>query len=236
MTYEQLPAELAQALVLAMQEMDWPNMVPAYAEIPQRKGGALWKHHDALTVADCEQLTEHHTRAARRQWESFLAKPNPAKAKRFGFHAVRANVYRCTYIEKMKIPREEWPKLTVAEIIAKFNFDHIVFEAIGGPTAPHNLDPILKEEHQAKTPDDLKAIAKGKRIQRERAAHADTMARKSGRAAEASPGEATHVEPGPDRATRARSGKRSRSVPGSRDTPYRKKFNGRTELRHAPAD
>lgn len=61
---------------------------------------------------------------------------------------------------------EEAQKLTDAEIIAKYHFDHYpIPHALGGPDRAWNLQPLPKDTHGEKTAKiDIPRIAKAKRI------------------------------------------------------------------------
>lgn len=123
------------------------------------------------------------------------------------------------------IPHEEAKTLTAKQIISRFQFDHYpIREVDGGPTEPWNLDPLLTLEHRKKTAKiDLPQIAKGKRIRKAEVEHGERMAHKSGLA--------ERREPPRDAKGRSRA-----TIPGSRNSPYKRKFNGKTERRHAPAN
>lgn len=63
------------------------------------------------------------------------------------------------------IPHTEAKTMTADEIVARFDFDHVVFHAIGGDIRPSNLTPRLRAEHRDKTAKvDIPAIAKVKRL------------------------------------------------------------------------
>ncbi|UYO50282.1 HNH endonuclease [Rhodopseudomonas palustris] len=61
---------------------------------------------------------------------------------------------------------EEAQKLTAAQIISRFEFNHYpIPHALGGPDAPWNLEPLPKAEHRQITADvDIPRIAKVKKI------------------------------------------------------------------------
>jgi hypothetical protein len=61
---------------------------------------------------------------------------------------------------------EDSKKMTADEIIARFQFDHGIAHAQGGPDEPWNLTPLPIDEHRIKTATiDVPRIAKSKRIQ-----------------------------------------------------------------------
>ena len=118
------------------------------------------------------------------------------------------------------ISHDEARLMTADQIISLFHFDHDPIREIdGGPAAAWNLTPRLIADHRRKTAKvDLPQIAKGKRIRRAEARHAEAMAMRGGQAAA--------VEfPTPVRA------RRKSVIPGSKASPYRKKFSGRVEMR-----
>lgn len=76
----------------------WPELVPAFAEIPVSNGEILFHKYDDLTVADCTQATEFYIRKAidiLRGWERRRSK---VLAGRAGRAIVWARVFRCRYI------------------------------------------------------------------------------------------------------------------------------------------
>lgn len=127
------------------------------------------------------------------------------------------------------ISRERAKTMTAAEIIAQFECDHDVLVAFADKTRPDrvnhptNLTMRPKPEHREKTAKrDVPAVAKSKRLIKSEKLHADIMAQKAGLA----PRE-TGAAP---RAPRSSWGG-ARPIPGSRNSPYKRKLNGRTELR-----
>lgn len=63
------------------------------------------------------------------------------------------------------IPYEDARRMTADEVVSLFNFDHGIYEAIGGPTAHWNLTPRFIAEHRRKTAKiDRPAIAKSDRL------------------------------------------------------------------------
>ena len=90
------------------------------------------------------------------------------------------------------IPFAEARTMTAREIIARFDFDHAVYHAFGGPSEAWNLTPRLRAEHREKTKRDLANIAKVKR----------GIAKRQGRR------------------------KKSRPIPGSRNSPWKKPMRG----------
>lgn len=93
-----LPHAVLVEVVRQQDLMGWPDMVPAYAEVPHPDGEArFWRYQD-LTVATCEQLVEHHTRQARAALERFAKRETRKSLRAAGRHIVYARLYRCTYM------------------------------------------------------------------------------------------------------------------------------------------
>lgn len=70
------------------------------------------------------------------------------------------------------IPRDKSKHMTAGEIIAMFEWNHIVHHAIGGSDHPSNIEPLLAPEHRAVTAArDIPQIAKTKRIARQHQEH-----------------------------------------------------------------
>lgn len=77
------------------------------------------------------------------------------------------------------IPFRDAQKMTVAEILARVQWDHGVWHSIGGSIHPTNLTPRLLADHKRKTDKvDIPAIAKGKRVARKQAQHLTRMTEK----------------------------------------------------------
>lgn len=88
--------------------------------------------------------------------------------------------------------------------------------ATGGLDHPANYWFTLREVDAIETPKDISRIAKGKRLQKREAKHAERLAEKYGEVF-------TGTGKNPKR--------KGRPMPGSRDSRWRKKLNGRVELR-----
>lgn len=110
------------------------------------------------------------------------------------------------------ISHDEAKMLTAHQIVSLFDFDHYpIEERDGGPAVAWNLTPRLKPEHRKKTGADAKRRAKGKRLQKAQAAHVEAIAAK---------------------ASEFPARTRQKSVmPGSRASKYKRKLNGKVELR-----
>jgi hypothetical protein len=97
-TLRELPAEIVAAVVEHERRMDYPDFVPTYAEVPHPDGVTRFKHRHSLTVADCEQLVEFHTRRARSAittWDRTRSRQAAGKA---GKNILYARLYRCLYM------------------------------------------------------------------------------------------------------------------------------------------
>lgn len=57
-------------------------------------------------------------------------------------------------------------RVPAVEVIALFDMHHIRFHSIDRDDRWHNLHPMLRAEHKARTPKDISAIAKVKRLAR----------------------------------------------------------------------
>ena len=125
--------------------------------------------------------------------------------------------------------------MSAKQINALFDFDHVVYHAIGGTNHPSNLVPRLRAEHRAKTAKiDIPAIAKGKRLEKDQHAFREKILAKAG--------QETVSEAGPeDNAARKQkkwkytvvSGPKLRSqpMPFGRKSAKRKKLSGKIEDR-----
>lgn len=110
------------------------------------------------------------------------------------------------------ISHDEAKMLTAHQIVSLFDFDHYpIEEQDGGPAVAWNLTPRLKPEHRKKTGADAKRRAKGKRLQKAQAAHIEAMAAKVSERPEAQ--------------------RRTAVIPGSRASKWKRKLNGKVELR-----
>lgn len=95
-----VPLAIVREVVRQQEALGWPEVVPAYAEVPRPGGKVVFKTHAALTVADCEQLVEHHARQARAAIARFTNTESPTTAKSAGWHILRTRLYRCEYLGK----------------------------------------------------------------------------------------------------------------------------------------
>lgn len=80
-------------------KLQWPKLVPKYAEIPDARGRILWHLYDDLTTALCEQATEFHVRKGRAAIRRWQANRSRRTARAAGRHIVWARIYRCRYLD-----------------------------------------------------------------------------------------------------------------------------------------
>jgi len=117
------------------------------------------------------------------------------------------------------IPRDRAKGMTADQIVAEFEAitqnDHITPRALGGTDHVSNMQPLVEGEHAVKTKGDVKAIAKTRRISPRQEEFRRRCLAKAGQ-----------VEDEPPRWK-----KKGRPMPGSRDSPFRKKINGSVERR-----
>jgi hypothetical protein len=118
------------------------------------------------------------------------------------------------------IPRDRAKGMTADQIVAEFEAitqnDHITPRAMGGSDHVSNMQPLLEGEHAVKTKGDVKNIAKTRRITPRQEAFRRAMLAKAGQVEGDEP---------------QRRKKKGRPMPGSRDSPFRKKINGSVERR-----
>ncbi len=114
------------------------------------------------------------------------------------------------------ISYEESKRMSEDDILARFSWDHDpVPHAEGGPDEPWNLVPRPKEEHAEKTAKvDVPTIAKGKRLRASVAAFEEAMEAKAGRA----------EKPAAER-------RKGRAMPGTRESGFKRRLDGRVERR-----
>lgn len=85
--------KLIAEVVRQQDEMGWPEMVPAWAELPTK----LFKCHRDLNVGDCEQIVEWRTRRAHKWLRRFMATQDPMAMKNAARNILLARLYRCQY-------------------------------------------------------------------------------------------------------------------------------------------
>lgn len=98
-----VPHEIQLEAIREQESLRWPEFVPAYAEIPRPGGKTVWQSYENLTIADCEQLVEHHSRKAIKAIERFEQTRSKISARTAGHHIIYARLYRCTYLSLMGI-------------------------------------------------------------------------------------------------------------------------------------
>lgn len=117
------------------------------------------------------------------------------------------------------IARERAKGMTAEEIIKEFESkieaDHVTPLAMGGSHHPSNIQPLSKEDHLVKTKRDVAVIAKSKRIEADQAEFRRRMLEKVGQEPE-------------DQPQRRR---KSRPMPGSKLSRWKKKIDGTVERR-----
>lgn len=92
---ERVP-EMIYKAILREQE-SWGDGVPMFAELPGPSRQILFQEWSDLTVGDCEQLVEHHTRRAISALKRFALHESRHTAKTAAWHILRARLYRCRY-------------------------------------------------------------------------------------------------------------------------------------------
>jgi hypothetical protein len=106
MPKQSLPDEVVNACLYWERELNWPECVPTYAEIPDHDGYVRWKEYESLTVADCEQAVENYSRLARKKLERaerrnsrrIVTGMSRRTARQVGRMIIWARVFRCRYI------------------------------------------------------------------------------------------------------------------------------------------
>lgn len=94
-----VPPELIAEVIRQQERMGWPEWVPAYAEVPDSKGKYHVYRHQDLTVALCEQLTEHHHRKSLKAIARWQKTGSIHSLRTAGKNIVYARLYRCRYIQ-----------------------------------------------------------------------------------------------------------------------------------------
>ena len=94
-----IPKPLIAEIVRQQNLMGWPDTVPAYAEVPDARGQIHLCHYEDLTIALCEQLTEHHHRKSLKAIQRYLATGSVHSLRTAGKNIVYARLYRCRYIQ-----------------------------------------------------------------------------------------------------------------------------------------
>lgn len=96
---KRLPQAIVAEVVRQQTAMGWPDMVPAWAVLPDAAGLDKYYRHQDLTVAHCEQLVEHHARTARSILAGGRWARNRGKIEDAARHILMARLYRCRYIQ-----------------------------------------------------------------------------------------------------------------------------------------
>ena len=125
------------------------------------------------------------------------------------------------------VTREAALHMTALEVIEMFEAmtddDHYIMRALGMEKADHfaRYQIIDKAAHKRKTPGDIKAIAKTKRVIKKRAVHEAILAAK------------VEAEPAPMPAPRRKAVIKSRPMMGTKASGMKKRFNGEVTRREA---
>lgn len=96
-----VPDPIIAECIAWQERLDWPRLVPAWAEIPGSDGKTYWYQYDDLTPALCEQATEFHIRKARAAIERWNLNQSARTARSAGRHIIWARIYRCRFINLM---------------------------------------------------------------------------------------------------------------------------------------
>lgn len=98
-----IPDAITSEVLYWQRRLRWPELVPAWAEMPDADGKIWFHRYQSLTIALCEQATEFHVREARRLIAKWTARPSKGAAREAGRHIVWARIYRCRYFELSSI-------------------------------------------------------------------------------------------------------------------------------------
>lgn len=90
-----LPAEIISEVMKQQAAMGWPDMVPAFVELPDASGIEKYHCYQDLTVGLCEQAVEHHSKVAR----LILSKGWRGRRGNVARHILLARLVRCRYIQ-----------------------------------------------------------------------------------------------------------------------------------------
>jgi hypothetical protein len=93
-----LPPEISREIQRWQQRLHWPELVPAWAEIPDASGNILWHRYEDLTVALCEQAVEYHVRQATKILSCWPTRHGTTRARTAARHIVWSRIYRCRAI------------------------------------------------------------------------------------------------------------------------------------------
>jgi len=102
--WQAVPDPIVLECIAEQERMGWPDCVPKYAEIPTAGGQIVWQEWKYLTVGDCEQLVEHHTRKANKAIARFIKTGSRATSKTAAWNMIRARLYRIEYFVKLHGP------------------------------------------------------------------------------------------------------------------------------------
>jgi hypothetical protein len=94
-----LPSVIVREVVRQQELMGWPEYVPKYAEFKNGSGKIVFKEHARLTVGDCEQLVEFHSRRANIALKYWREDGSASWRRNAAKSIVYARLYRCRYIQ-----------------------------------------------------------------------------------------------------------------------------------------
>lgn len=97
--HQKIPPEIANDVIRQQTKMGWPDLRPAFAEMPN----GCFKRFDDLNAGDCEQLVEHYSRKAHRAITKWMETRSPKWIAKAAHHILYARLYRCDYITIMGI-------------------------------------------------------------------------------------------------------------------------------------
>lgn len=120
------------------------------------------------------------------------------------------------------IPFDEARLMTASQMVSLYEWDHSVLHSLGGPDHFAYLTPRLIMEHRAKSKRDRKVIQKINRAERKRAEQSAEMRLLN--SAEA-------LNAALDKLPKHAPDRRKAVIPGSKKSKFKRKLNGRTELR-----
>jgi hypothetical protein len=94
-----LPPQVISEVIRQQTKMGWPEMVPAWVELPDASGVDRYHRYQDVTIGLCDQLVEHHTRLARfiltkRYWVR-----SHGRLEDLARHILLARLFRCRYIQ-----------------------------------------------------------------------------------------------------------------------------------------
>ncbi len=92
-----IPPEVSQQILKMQDDLNWPESVPAFVEIPNADGEILFHRYQECGLGEFEQATEYNVREAKR----LLKKWSRGRSKKIARHILLARIYRCKFISLM---------------------------------------------------------------------------------------------------------------------------------------